>query len=133
MSVWIPFSNGLPNVRINELEINTLQNKIYAATYGRGLWSSDLYGSTLSSTDIAALENLIVYPNPAQEQLNVRWDKPEPVDLRIYNVLGNLVYFEKDQSLINNHQIDIGDFSPGIYYIKMNSSVGEVVKKIVVK
>jgi photosystem II stability/assembly factor-like uncharacterized protein len=45
---WIPFSNNLPNVEISELEINIATNKIYAATYGRGLWKSDLFNGSLS-------------------------------------------------------------------------------------
>ena len=43
MTDWIPFKNGLPNVIVAELEINYLTNKILAATYGRGLWQSDLF------------------------------------------------------------------------------------------
>jgi PKD repeat protein len=45
---WIPFNTGLPNVVVTELEIyydniTPANSKIYAATYGRGVWSSDLY------------------------------------------------------------------------------------------
>jgi photosystem II stability/assembly factor-like uncharacterized protein len=48
MSDWVPFSTGLPIVDIRELEIyydstNATNNRIKAATYGRGLWQSDLY------------------------------------------------------------------------------------------
>jgi len=40
---WAYYSNGLPTVIVNELEINTTSNYLYAATYGRGLWRSSLY------------------------------------------------------------------------------------------
>ena len=49
---WTSFSNGLPaNGRVTELEIyyddaNPANDRIKAATYGRGLWESDLYFST---------------------------------------------------------------------------------------
>jgi PKD repeat protein len=43
---WVPFSLNLPNVIVQELEINYNANKIIAGTYGRGLWSSDLFVST---------------------------------------------------------------------------------------
>lgn len=43
LSQWVPFNNGLPNVVIDELEINTTKNEIFAATFGRGIWSSPLY------------------------------------------------------------------------------------------
>ncbi len=44
---WVPFSNGLPNVVVTELEIyygaSPTDHKLYAATFGRGVWWSDLY------------------------------------------------------------------------------------------
>ena len=40
---WNLFNNNtLPNVIVNELEIQYQSNKLFAATYGRGLWSIDL-------------------------------------------------------------------------------------------
>jgi len=49
---WIPFNTGLPNVVVTELEIyydniTPANSKIYAASYGRGVWSSDLYSAYL--------------------------------------------------------------------------------------
>jgi photosystem II stability/assembly factor-like uncharacterized protein len=43
-SKWIPFSNGLPNTLINDMEINYFNKKMYVATYGRGVWVSKLKG-----------------------------------------------------------------------------------------
>ncbi|MGB3946486.1 MAG: T9SS type A sorting domain-containing protein [Bacteroidia bacterium] len=43
MNSWIPYSNGLPNVIVNELEIHYASNKLRAATYGRGLWETAIY------------------------------------------------------------------------------------------
>jgi len=44
---WIPFSDGLPNVVVTELEIyydaTPTDSKLYAATFGRNVWTSDLY------------------------------------------------------------------------------------------
>ena len=43
MPAWEIFGDGLPNVRVDELEIFLPTGKIRAATFGRGLWESDLY------------------------------------------------------------------------------------------
>jgi len=44
---WLPFSTGLPNVVVAELEIHYASdpsnNVLYAASFGRGVWKSDLY------------------------------------------------------------------------------------------
>lgn len=43
LGTWIPFLTDLPRVRVLELEIVNSVGKIRAATYGRGLWESDVY------------------------------------------------------------------------------------------
>jgi PKD repeat protein len=42
LASWQPFNTGLPNVVVDELELQYQMNKIRAATFGRGLWKSDL-------------------------------------------------------------------------------------------
>ena len=39
---WLPFYNGLPHVRVTDLQIFYTLYKIYASTYGRGVWFSNL-------------------------------------------------------------------------------------------
>ncbi len=54
--LWTPFRNGMPSVSVADLEISTVDNMLYAATFGRGLWKSDLFNGcqnklmTLSGT-----------------------------------------------------------------------------------
>jgi len=43
LTSWMPYSNGLPNVIVDELEIHYGTNKLRAATYGRGLWESTIF------------------------------------------------------------------------------------------
>jgi photosystem II stability/assembly factor-like uncharacterized protein len=48
---WVPFGTGLPIIDVRELEIyvapDPADSRLMAATYGRGLWSSDLYITTI--------------------------------------------------------------------------------------
>ncbi len=50
---WVPFNTGLPNVVVSELEISYINNKLWAATFGRGLWSTDLYLAPAPITGVA--------------------------------------------------------------------------------
>lgn len=43
MQVWQPFSTGLPNVTVTQLNIYYAGSKLRASTYGRGVWESGLY------------------------------------------------------------------------------------------
>ena len=128
---WLPFNNGLPNVRINELEINEADNHLYAATYGRGLWRTPIY-SVLSVNDFE-LSTLSIYPNPANDIVNIKWDRSENASVRIYDVNGKLMFYSKDQNLFNGLSIDASAYNSGIYFVKINSFGGEVTKKLILK
>jgi hypothetical protein len=43
---FVSFFTGLPNVWVNDLKIYYPTGKIRAATFGRGVWESDLYANT---------------------------------------------------------------------------------------
>jgi hypothetical protein len=43
MSSFIPYYTGLPNVWVNDMEIYYPTGKLRAATFGRGIWETDLY------------------------------------------------------------------------------------------
>jgi len=58
MSQWISFNTGLPNVIVNELEIQYMSRKLRAGTYGRGLWESHLYEEP--AVPVAAFNSQIV-------------------------------------------------------------------------
>lgn len=43
LSDWLPFRNGLPNTIVFDMYVDVAGGKLYAGTYGRGIWSSNLY------------------------------------------------------------------------------------------
>lgn len=45
MASWELFSDGLPNVEITDLEIDYTNQMLYASTYGRGVWKTELNGA----------------------------------------------------------------------------------------
>ena len=52
---WLMYSNGLPATRVYDLEINTAINpaRIYAATFGRGVFSAETYTGCIQNTVLA--------------------------------------------------------------------------------
>jgi PKD repeat protein len=69
MNNWVIFNSGLPVVDVRELEIfysaNAANNRLVAATYGRGLWRSDLY-SPPNSPPVANFTCTPVNPCPGE-------------------------------------------------------------------
>ncbi len=43
LSDWIAYQTDLPHVVVTDLEISYYDSKLWAGTFGRGLWSTDLY------------------------------------------------------------------------------------------
>lgn len=47
---WVYYNDGLANVMVHELEINYTSDKLVAATYGRGIYETDLAGTAPTLT-----------------------------------------------------------------------------------
>lgn len=52
---WERYGTDLPNVIVLELEIHKAENKLYAGTYGRGLWSAPLINCNAAKVEIEVL------------------------------------------------------------------------------
>jgi len=71
LNAWQLFGKQLPNVIVNELEINYSDNKLYAGTYGRGLWSVDLPKLDTDLNLVEALTDTFLYCN--KNNLSVKY------------------------------------------------------------
>ncbi|MFD0992493.1 discoidin domain-containing protein [Tenacibaculum geojense] len=73
LSNWVSFSKNLPGVQTTDLEIHYGIRKLRLATYGRGIWESDLYNEDDSDSDIAlaAPSNLTGTVN--NKSVNLTW------------------------------------------------------------
>lgn len=50
---WEKFGSGMPNVIVNEMEIHYPTKKLVAATFGRGMWKTDLNNCNLPSPKLS--------------------------------------------------------------------------------
>lgn len=133
LTEWESFSNNLPNVRVEELEINTAENKIYAATYGRGCWSSPVKEATLSVNDNELSSAFVLYPNPVKDILFLKSETIGKSSIRLFNNQGQLVYYAKDKNLQETVEIDTRIFAPGIYFLRLSTSKGEAAQKVIIR
>ena len=129
---WEPYSNNLPNVIINELEINSIDGKIYAATYGRGLWASPIADEVVLNTDkFLSADGVNVVPNPTSDALKVILDRAVEADLRVFDVSGKLVIYQPDIEIHSVHTIDVSALNSGVYFLRVNSNAGTITKKFI--
>jgi photosystem II stability/assembly factor-like uncharacterized protein len=129
MTTWEPFVTNLPNVIINELEINYAESKIYAATYGRGLWSSPLFDASPSSTKEEIIAKISVFPNPAIDLVSIISDvEMNDTDIEVYNNVGQIVIKKSNQNF-RNQTINVNALPTGVYYLRMTNKQGQLTEK----
>jgi len=122
---WELYSTGLPNVVIDELEIyydvtTPSESKLYAATYGRGLWETKVYDSGVQ-TGINPIAKVIetIYPNPSNGQFKLDFIdyNGEEIEVEIRSLSGKLVYKKSYKNQSNS--VDLEFLNNGIYVLQM--------------
>lgn len=121
---WELYSTDLPNVIVSELEIHYPTGKIYAATFGRGIWIAELASAT-SSTEISKIANkLEVYPNPSSGSLFIDYSglPAGQMTVDLVDIQGKSVYQKTitDNLGLGNIQIHT-DLNPGVYFVRLQA------------
>ncbi len=129
---WQPYSNLLPNVIINELDINSTTNTLYAATYGRGLWASPLVEPTIGITEVISESTISIYPNPATSEFTIALPKAINGEVRVFDITGKLLIYEADALIANKHTVDVSSLVAGTYFVRLNTAEGSATKKLLI-
>lgn len=131
MNDWIPFQSGLPNVVVTELEISYQDNQLWAATFGRGLWKSDLYSTLVGVEDDGAefSNELKVYPNPNNGQFTIELGSIGEWEVNAFNNLGQSVFSQRFSS---TNQATIELSSAGVYHLVVRTEEEVYTHKVVV-
>ncbi len=113
---FTPFSSGQINfftwIGTNKVDSNCADNRIQ--------------GSIITSTLEKEIDELVIYPNPAQDEIWV--DYPEQLSIKIYDIQGSI---KLSQSNIQNQNIDIRQLTSGMYYMEISSTNLRTVKKFI--
>ena len=76
--------------------------------------------------------NFNLYPNPVSDVLNIEYVSNGPVQLQIFNAMGELVY-EKNNTTISRLNIDMSNLSSGIYTVSLRGENQSASRTIVVE
>jgi hypothetical protein len=93
--------------------------------------------NTSVEEQVAGFDQLNVYPNPAENLLNISFHAVENQSLavRMISATGTLVYAESanDFSGYYVNTLDLSNFSKGVYFLRLTNDNGTVNKKVVIK
>jgi membrane-associated protease RseP (regulator of RpoE activity) len=120
---WESLNGNLPNVVVADIEVNHTQNKLVAATYGRGIWQTNLLEEGL-----VAITSL----NPAQLSINnsiatkpvINYNRPivkgmGVITIKENNEIVSQINVDSNAVTINGNQVEI---DPGVQF-KLSSTV----------
>ena len=128
MSDWVPYMNSLPNVVVNELEINYNTQKIVAATFGRGVWESDLNTNSTYVNNIGY--DIQIYPNPAEDIVTIQGLYDNSFVVNIYNITGKKVF----STISYSNKISLKNLSKGCYAMEIiSNNLEPIIKKLIRK
>ncbi len=109
---WTLFNNGLPNVVVSELEIyydfvvpeNSL---LRAATYGRGLWESDinLSGNYAPATITGGIENITINSADVSGEIIENYNSPVTSSGIIFSTDNNLNIGEEGVTIVETSPV----------------------------
>jgi photosystem II stability/assembly factor-like uncharacterized protein len=121
---WELYSTDLPNVLVSELEIHYSTGKIYAATFGRGIWLADLATATSSSGEIENKNKLAVYPNPTSGNMFIEY-AGLPLGLMtidLVDIQGKKVYSQTVSNESGQGKVKIyPDVKSGVYFVRLKA------------
>ena len=134
-------ANNFPNVPVFQLRQQTLapwqcynSGVIYAATHGRGIWSSDKFFTPyaigvqeLEKADFGVNTNIRVYPNPAADATNL-WFKTNSeasYKITVYDINGRVMLADNTGKLAEGTQmitLNTAQLTSGIYFVSVSGT-----------
>ncbi|MBN1199185.1 MAG: PKD domain-containing protein [Bacteroidales bacterium] len=80
--------------------------------------------------------NVSIYPNPNTGKFNIKLNTGEQsvVNIKIFNLLGTMVYHEENVSIFNDltKTIDLSSIPKGIYHLKVEGTRGTSILRVVI-
>ncbi len=100
-------------------------------------FEAEYYISNVGTTEKDFAQNLAVFPNPAANYTEVKFNlhKSENVNIALYNLLGSMVYNESSEMGAGfvSKTLQLGKLSEGVYMLRISSLSGSVTRKLIIK
>jgi len=121
---WELHSTDLPNVIVSELEIHYPSQKLYAATFGRGIWMADLASPKSSGFENQNLKTkLNVFPNPVEDGIifiQSEGLQAKEITVEVVDIQGRQVHVEKYSQSRPDFSTKLKlDLNAGVYFVRL--------------
>ncbi len=119
----------------NTIDITQYDTVFFYCLQFNAFWDVGFYTPFSSSNcgilniDSFAIDKIKIYPNPANNTIQLSNINAVSAEIRIFNVLGKQVFH---QSKITKNTIDISSFKRGVYLVKINVDGKSKTQKLVI-
>jgi len=117
---WNQAYNGMSNVKVVDLDLRN-DNTVFAATYGRGIFSGLFTNTTLSSDEFTASKGIRMYPNPTKGELNIAISNYSgKLAVSVFDLNGRQVFAKEVNDFNAQSAINMSSLQKGVYVVKVN-------------
>ena len=95
--------------------------------------SSCYSNSLLSTNDFGNRNDIVVYPNPTVETVNINSINNSINIVYVYSLDGKLVATYRNPMTSDSYSIDVQNLATGIYTLKVETNNGSFTKRIIVR
>jgi len=127
-SGYLFFAEGNPNLACIEVDNATWSTQNWTNIDATTSFSENCEEFLTINENVIA-KNIAIYPNPTSDFLNIKSEETNINSLKIYDTKGALLYENNNNTSEIN--INLSDFTAGIYFVKINYPQGETTHKII--
>jgi endonuclease/exonuclease/phosphatase family metal-dependent hydrolase len=126
------FSNYLENSLLYELSATqTIPNYYYTTSNHYPVSVTFRITEQLNIADERQIPSVWVYPNPTTGELTITNYELGITSVEVFDIYGRNLLSNHLITSSSHHHINISHFSTGMYFIKISTEAGEVVRKVV--
>jgi photosystem II stability/assembly factor-like uncharacterized protein len=132
---WAPANNGMPNVRVDQLQLRKSDYTIMAITHGRGVFTSQFKGGLSLDESAGGSTNLSlqVYPNPSNDAIQLNFKEAGIWEMEVYNVQGQKVYGDRWSSKSADQKYYLNQLKAGVYQVVLRKGADRYTQSLLLQ
>ncbi len=128
---WNQSYNGMSNVKVVDLDLRN-DNTVFAATYGRGIFSGTFTSALLSNQDVTLDNRVKIYPNPSKGLVNIAIaNYTGLLKVSLVDLNGRVVYTNDINDFSLEQSINVKNYQSGVYLLNLEGDNIKLTRKII--
>lgn len=131
---WTQAYNGMSDVKVTDLDLKKGNNVVYAASYGRGIFSGQFKTGMSGGEGETPHKEVVVTPTVSEGIFFLSSQEEGAANVQVFDLQGQLVQVSRLQ--LGNGipvQVDLSGKASGVYFFKITHAGKDHVEKVIRK